>query len=91
MDIKIADPYKSYTKRMEKYIILLSQSMCIKSIATYLDLDWGAVKDIIKNNLVKEYKKPDLRNITMISIDEISVKKGHVYLRSYLCWRRKKG
>jgi transposase len=80
MDIKIADPYKSYTKRMEKYVILLSAKMCIKSIATELNLDWGAVKSIIKSHLEKEYSKPDLRNITMISIDEISIKKGHKYL-----------
>jgi transposase len=58
----------------------MSALMCIKHIATLLFLHWAIIKEIIKRKLTKDYSKPDLRNITRISIDEISTKKGHVYL-----------
>jgi transposase len=80
MDTKIVDPYKSYTRQLESFIILLSEKMCIKAISSLLNINWGIVKDIIKSKLTKDYAKPDLRNITKISIDEISIKKGHNYL-----------
>jgi transposase len=54
--------------------------MCISHISDHLSLGWHIVKNIIKQKLTKDYSKPDLRNITRISIDEISNKKGHDYL-----------
>jgi transposase len=80
IDTKIVDPNKSYTNALEHYVIALSEKMCILHISEHLNLGWPIVKRIIKHKLTKDYSTSDLRNITKISIDEISIKKGHKYL-----------
>jgi transposase len=80
MDLKIADKNKSYTHNIIPMVITLFACSCITAIASILQLHWTIIKDICKSYLKKEFSKPDLRNVTMISIDEISIKKGHNYL-----------
>lgn len=50
--------------------------MTIKDVADHLDLDWRMVKSIDKYFLEEEFSKTDYRNLHIIAIDEISVRKG---------------
>jgi transposase len=49
-------------------------------VSRLLNLHWTIIKEVLKSFLAKKYDKPDLRNITMISIDEISTHKRHKYV-----------
>ena len=68
-----------YTKRFAFYIGRRCRASSIKDIAEEFRLDWHAVKE-----LEKQYMREQLRRIgtpapIAIGIDEVSVKKGHVY------------
>jgi transposase len=80
MPINFADERKSYSRQLALYVILLFSHMTISSIAKLVGLHWHTVKEITKSFLMKKYSKPDLRNLKRISIDEISIGKGHQYL-----------
>jgi transposase len=80
LDIKIADQRKSYTKQLANLIALLFCIATISDISSLLNMNWATVKEIVKLFLEKKFSKPDLSNITMISIDEISTHKGHKYV-----------
>ena len=76
----IAQPRKSYTRSFARYVIALSKSMTLKDIATFLNVGWDLVKDIVKSRLARHFSNPPLRNTRYIAIDEISIKKGHKYI-----------
>jgi transposase len=83
IDIKIADPQKSYTKALAEEVIKLYSRMTVKDTAEYLGLSWSTAGRILINELQNRYSNPDekaLKNLTMIAIDEISVASGHKYL-----------
>ena len=54
--------------------------MTLKDIATFLNVGWDLVKDIVKSRLARHFSNPPLRNTRYIAIDEISIKKGHKYI-----------
>jgi transposase len=80
MELNFAEQRKSYTKQLANYIIMLYSVATMLDIVRIVGLHWTTIKEIIKLYLEKTFSKPDLRNITMISIDEISIKKGHNYI-----------
>jgi transposase len=80
MDTNISEPRKSYTYQLADYVSLLSQVATLNDIVFLTGLSWYKVNDITKDFLTKKYSKPDLRNLTRISIYEISTHKDHKYL-----------
>lgn len=80
VNLDFAEPQKSYSKAFERYVLELSNYMTIKDIASHLNISWDIVKDIQKKHLKKKYKRPKLKNLKRIAIDEISIGKGHKYL-----------
>jgi len=54
--------------------------MTIQDVARLLGLGWDAVKEIHKRDLSERYAEPPLDDLRYMSIDEISVSKGHKYL-----------
>ena len=80
MRLPFAEERKSYSKQLVAMIIMLCGVASIKDISELLNLGWGIVKDIIKCKLQKDFGTPDLSNISMISIDELSTHKGHKYV-----------
>jgi transposase len=80
IDLKIADARKSYTHQLAQFIIYLFNITTIAEIAILVGLSWHIVKSIVKGFLQKKYSEPDLRGLERISIDEISIGKGHNYL-----------
>lgn len=80
IELGIADPKRSYTKAFGRFVVELSRSMTMLDIASFLQISWDCVKDIIKRRLVERFSKPDIRNLKYLAIDEISVRKGHKYV-----------
>jgi transposase len=78
--VKFADPRRSYTRAFERYALELSRHMTIKDVAQHLNVSWDVIKDIQKRYLSKRFRKPKLKALRRIAIDEISIGKGHQYL-----------
>jgi transposase len=80
VEVRFADPRRSYTKGFERYALELSRRMTIRDVAAHLDVGWDTIKDIQKRDLLRRYSRPKLKHLRRIAIDEIAVAKGHRYL-----------
>jgi len=49
-------------------------------VVNHLLIGWDTAKDIVKRNLERCFRKPKLRKLRQIAIDEISIGHGHQYL-----------
>jgi len=78
--VRFADPRRTYTRPFERYVLDLSRHMTISDVADHLGISWDIVKDIQKRHLTKRYKRPRLKHLRRIAIDEICIGKGHKYL-----------
>ncbi len=78
--LTFADPRRSYTKAFERYALELSRLMTIQDVARHLQVSWDTIKDLVKRDLYKRFKKPRLKKLKQIAIDEISVGHGQRYL-----------
>jgi transposase len=78
--LTFADPRRGYTRAFERYALGLSRLMTIQDVARHLGVGWDTVKDIVKRDLQRRFKKPRLSQLKQIAIDEISVGRGHRYL-----------
>lgn len=79
-DRQVARPRKSYTKRFEKYVWSLSQTMTLKDIARHLKVGWDLVKAIVKRRLRRVVSKRKWKGLSRVAIDEIAIRRGHEYL-----------
>lgn len=75
-----ADPRVSYTKAFERFVVDLSKLMSLWDVANHLRVGWDVVKGIVARSLLRRYRKPKLRHLRQIAIDEISIGHGHRYL-----------
>src|SRR3954447_19038092 len=80
VDIRFADPRRSYTRRFERYVLELSRRMTIRDVAAHLGVGWDLVKDIQKRDLSRRYARPKLKHLRRIAVDEIAVARGHRYM-----------
>src|SRR3974377_833903 len=78
--IPFADARRSYTSSFERYALELSRRMTIQDVAQHLGVGWDVIKDIQKRDLSRRYRKPKLKHLRHIAIDEIAIAKGHRYL-----------
>jgi transposase len=78
--VTFADEARSYTHAFERYVLELSAHMTIKAVARHLGVGWDMVKEIQKRNLQRRFKKPKLKHLRHIALDEISIGRGHRYL-----------
>jgi len=78
--LNFADPRRSYTRGFERYALELGRLMTIKDVAHHLQVSWDTIKDIQKRDLQRRFKKPRLRKLKQIAIDEIAIGAGHRYL-----------
>jgi transposase len=78
--ITFADPKKTYTHSFKRYVLELSKLTTIKHVAQHLGLSWDTVKEIQKEYLYKHFRKPRLKGLRFLAIDEISIGKKHRYL-----------
>ena len=78
--VAFAEEERGYTHAFERYALDLSRHMTIKAVSTHLGVGWDLVKDIQKRRLHVRFKKPKLKHLKRIAIDEISIGHGHRYL-----------
>lgn len=75
-----ADGKQRMSKSFVNYILDLLEFATIKDVANYLEITWDTVKDLHKTHLQRKYKNVELKDVKYISIDEISISKGHKYM-----------
>ena len=68
------------TRRLAQYVYDLCKVMTVLEVARHLDLDPKTVKAIDKTFLEDQYGQMDAKDLQILAIDEIAVKKGHVYM-----------
>ena len=78
--IRFADARKRFTRAFERYVLGLCRFATIKDVARHLGVSWDVIKDIQKRHLRRHYRRPKLKKLRQIAIDEISIGKGHRYL-----------
>lgn len=74
------DPGKRMTLRFMRMIFELCKIMTVADVARHYALDPKAVKAIDLAGLEQEHGQTDYSNLRILAIDEIAVKKGHVYM-----------
>jgi transposase len=78
--VAFADERRGYTHAFERYALELSRRTTIKDVARHLGVGWDTIKEIQKRNLQRRFKKPRLKHLEHLAIDEISIGQGHRYL-----------
>ena len=78
--VPFAEARRSYTRAFERDALGLSQHMTILDVARHLGVGWYVIKEIQRRYLTKRFKRPRLKGLHYIAIDEISIGKRHRYL-----------
>ncbi len=73
-------PHKNHTKSFVRTVVDLRKMMTIQDIAAYLGVSTTMIRNIDKQYLRTRYARPRLKDVKLIAIDEISIRKGHTYL-----------
>jgi transposase len=73
-------PLKNYTKSFARLVLDLRKVMTISDVALYLGVSETMIRSIDKTYLQRKFAKPKLRHLKYLAIDEISVRKGFVFL-----------
>ena len=68
------------TRSFIKYVLDLLCLGTIQGVSKFLNLHWNVVKKIHKEKLKKQFKKIPLYALQYITVDEISIGKGHDYM-----------
>lgn len=68
-----------YTKRFSYYVGRKCRAMTIKDVAKELKLDWHTVKTLDKEYMQEQLQRNPVAAPKVIGIDEISLRKGHIY------------
>jgi len=68
-----------YTLRFAKQIGGLCRAMTITDVARRMHLDWHAVKDLDKLYMREQLARAGHPAPSVIGVDEVSIKKRHVY------------
>lgn len=77
LDWLAANPH--YTRRFALYVGKQCRSASIKDVAEDLHLDWHAVKEMDKLYMREQLARAGEPRPGIIGIDELSIRKGHVY------------
>jgi transposase len=78
--IRFADFRRTYTRAFERYGLDLSRHMTIRDVAQHLKISRDVIKDIQKRHPEKRFKRPRLKDLKRIAVEEISIGKSHRYL-----------
>jgi transposase len=79
-ELGLFHPYLRVTRRLAAYIHELCKMMTVTEVARHMQLDWKTVKEIDKQYLEAQYGQRNYDGLRILSVDEISIKKGHKYL-----------
>ena len=68
-----------YTKRFAYHVGRKCRAMTIKDVAKELKLDWHTVKTLEKEYMQEQLRRNPVAAPRAIGVDEISLRKGHIY------------
>jgi transposase len=78
--LSFADASKRVTHRLARYIHGLCKVMTVQDVADHLELNPKTVKAIDKSFLEKSFAQTDGRDLHVLAMDEIALRKGHNYM-----------
>lgn len=78
-DCPLAEGNRHYTRTLDRYAVMLCRVMTISDVSKHLGLSWDTVKAMEKRYLKQRFDPPSIGEVKRIAIDEIAVRKGHVY------------
>lgn len=79
-EVSFAPGQHGYTKRFGRYVVELARHMTMLDVAQHLGVSWNVVKQLWKEELLRRFRRPSLKQLRLLAIDEISIGKGHRYL-----------
>jgi transposase len=79
-EVSFAPGQHGYTKWFARYVVELARHMTMRDVAQHLGVSWNVVKDLWKQDLRRRFRRPPLKDLRRVAIDEISIGKGHRYL-----------
>ncbi len=79
-EVSFAPGQHSYTNRFARYVVDLARCMTMWDVALHMGVSWNLVKTIVKEELRRRFRRPRLKDLRLLAIDEISVGRGHRYL-----------
>jgi transposase len=79
-EVSFAPGQHGYTKRFARYVVELARHMTMWDVAQHLGVSWNVVKELWKQELRQRFRRPSLKGLRHLAIDEISIGKGHRYL-----------
>jgi transposase len=79
-DVPFAPGQHGYTKRFARYVVELARHMTMWDVAQHLGVSWNLVKELWKGELRRRFRRPRLKDLRLVAIDEISIGSGHRYL-----------
>ena len=74
------EPYQRFTNRFAQYVYELCKHLTVKDVADFTKLSWDQVKQIDKKSLKRDHSKNLTKHLSILCVDEISLKKHHHYL-----------
>jgi len=77
--IGFADERRQHTRAFARYALELTRMATIQDVAQHLGVGWDLIKDLKKSDLVRRFRKPKLRGLKRLAIDEICIGRGHRY------------
>jgi transposase len=69
-----------YIRRFARYVLDLTRAMTMSDVARHIGVSWNVVKAILKTDLERRFRRPKLKGLRRIAIDEVSIERGHRYL-----------
>jgi transposase len=78
--IAFAEEKRRHTRQFERYALELAQITTTQQAAQHLEVSWDTVRDIEVRYLGKKYRKPKLKRLRKIAIDEIYLGKSVKFL-----------
>ena len=80
ISISFAEEKRRHTRQFERYALELARITTTQHAADHLGVSWDTVRDIEARYLGRKYRKPRLKNLRRIAIDEIYLGRRTKYL-----------
>lgn len=74
-----AEDYRRHTRAFARYALGLTQWGTIQDVARHLGVGWDLIKELKKRHLARRYRRPKLRRLKRLAIDELCIGRGHQY------------
>lgn len=76
VQVGFADEYRRHTRAFARYAVELTGMATIQDVANHLCVGWDLIKELKKSDLARRYRKPKLRRLKHLAVDEICIGRG---------------